>query len=77
MEKDKTSITLVEKLIEKDGEYFRKNLFKLLDLLEVEARWLQDEESQNEPNIYKRYSTILRVLKVTTVDNLQKILLLF
>mmetsp|Transcript_95898 Transcript_95898/g.207019 ORF Transcript_95898/g.207019 Transcript_95898/m.207019 type:complete len:84 (+) Transcript_95898:631-882(+) len=54
MEKDKNSMTLVEKLSDREGEYFKKNLYKLLDLLETEARWLQDEESQNETNVYKR-----------------------
>lgn len=77
MEKDKLARTLVEKLIEKEGDWFRKNLFKLLDLLEVEARWLQDEETQNEENKMKRYSTVLKTLRVTTTEKLQSLMLLF
>jgi len=77
MEKDKHSISLVEKLLEKEGEYFRKNVYNLLGLLESEAKWLLDEDNQNETNINKKFSSILRVLKVTNVESLQKLLLLF
>jgi len=45
---------LIEKLTEKESETFKKNLSKLLDLLEKEARWLLDEETQHETNDLKR-----------------------
>jgi hypothetical protein len=77
MQKDKSDFTLIEKLTEKESETFKKNLSKLLDLLEKEARWLLDEETQHETNDLKRYSAVLRVLKVTTNDAMQKILLVF
>lgn len=77
MQKDKLDMTLVEKLTEKETDTFKKNLYKLLDLLEKEARWLLDEETQNEHKDLKRYSAVLRVLKVTTNDSMQKILLVF
>lgn len=54
MQKDKLDMTLVEKITEKESDIFKKNLYKLLDLLEKEARWLLDEETQNEQNDLKR-----------------------
>jgi len=47
-------VTLLENLIEREGEYFKKNLMNLLGLLEAEAKWLLDEESQQEPSLEKR-----------------------
>jgi hypothetical protein len=54
MQKDKSDFTLIEKLTEKESETFKKNLSKLLDLLEKEARWLLDDETQHETNDLKR-----------------------
>lgn len=48
------NLTLIEKLLEKEGDMFKKNLFNLMSVLETEAKWLLDEDSQNESNSNKR-----------------------
>jgi len=69
--------TLVERLLENEGEMFAQNLFHLLDLLVTNCEWLLDEDTQNHKNTLVKYSVLLRTLKVTKDVSLQKLLLHF